>query len=93
MKVLIAYYGRTGNNGKLVNELQAKLGCDVEKIVDTVNRKGVWGFLKGGMQVYRKKMSRIEPIEKDPSSHDFGNCLSTVVKSHASADQNIHLRE
>jgi flavodoxin len=70
MKVLITCYSRNGNNEKLANELQAKLGCDVEKIVDTVNRKGVWGFLKGGMQAYRKKMSRIEPIEKDPSSYD-----------------------
>jgi flavodoxin len=71
MKVLTAYYSRTGNNEKLVNELQAKLGCDVEKIIDTVNRKGAWGFLKSGYQAYRKKTSRIEPIKKDPSSYDL----------------------
>lgn len=70
MKVLIAYYSRMGNNEKLVNELQAKLGCDVEKIVDTVNRKGIWGFLISGMQAYRRKMSKIKPIEKDPGSYD-----------------------
>ena len=69
MKVLIAYYSRTGNNEKLVNELQAKLECDVEKIVDTVDRKGVWGWLKGGYQASRKKMSRIEPTKKDPSEY------------------------
>lgn len=70
MKVLIAYYSRTGNNEKLAGELQAKLSCDVEKIVDTVNRKGVWGFLKSGMQAYIKKMSIIAPIQKDPSNYD-----------------------
>lgn len=70
MKVLIAYYSRTGNNEKLVNELKEKLSCDVEKIVDTVNRKGVIGFLKSGMQAHRKKMSRIEPINKDPNEYD-----------------------
>ena len=71
MKVLIAYYSRTGNNEKLANELQLKLECDIEKIIDTVNRKGVWGFLKGGYQASRKKMSRIEPIKKDPSGYDL----------------------
>ncbi|HML03583.1 MAG TPA: flavodoxin [Candidatus Bathyarchaeia archaeon] len=69
MKVLVAYYSRTGNNEKLVNELQAKLGCDVEKIVDTVGRKGVWGWLKSGYQASREKMSRIEPTEKDPGEY------------------------
>jgi flavodoxin len=69
VKVLIAYYSRTGNNEKLVNELQAKLGCDVEKIVDTVDRKGLWGWLKGGYQASRKKMSRIEPTKRDPGEY------------------------
>lgn len=70
MKVLVAYYSRTGNNEKLVNELQAKLGCDVENIVDTVSRKGVLGWLKSGYQATRKKMTKIEPIKKDPSNYD-----------------------
>jgi flavodoxin len=70
VKVLIAYYSRTGNNEKLVNELRPKLECDVEKIVDTVNRKGVWGWIKGGRDASRKKMSRIEPTAKDPGAYD-----------------------
>ena len=71
MNVLVAYYSRTGYNKKLVNELVAKLGCDVERIIDTVNRKGFWGWLKSGYQAYRKKMSIIEPTKKDPSSYDL----------------------
>ena len=71
MKVLIAYYSRTGNNEKLVKELQMKLGCDVEEIIDTVNRKGLWGWLKSGRQASGKKMTRIEPLKKDPSSYDL----------------------
>jgi len=71
MNALVAYYSRTGNNEKLVNELEAKLGCDVEKIIDTANRKGVWGWLKSGYQASRKKMSTIEPIKKDPGSYDL----------------------
>ena len=70
MRVLIAYYTRTGNNEKLANELQAKLGCDIEKIIDTVNRKGLLGWIRGGRDAARKKMSPIEPTAKDPSGYD-----------------------
>jgi len=70
MKVLAAFYSRTGNNEKLVSELQAILGCDLEKIVDTVNRKGVFGWLKGGYQATRRRMTKIEPIKKNPANYD-----------------------
>ena len=70
MKVLAAYYSRTGHNENLVNELQAKLGCDVEKIVDTVDRRGILGWLKSGRQATRREMTKIEPIQKDPSNYD-----------------------
>ncbi len=70
MKILVVYYSRSGSNEKIANELQQKLGCDIEKIVDTVNRKGVLGFLKSGRAARAKKMSKIKPIEKDPSAYD-----------------------
>ena len=70
MKVLIAYYSRTGNNEKIANELQAMLHCDVEKIVDTVSRLGLWGWLVSGSQAYRRKMSVIMPVAKNPGDYD-----------------------
>jgi flavodoxin len=70
MKILIAYYSRTGNNERIAYELQKKLNCDIEKIVDTVNRKGFLGFLKSGRAARNKEMSKIVPIEKDPSAYD-----------------------
>ena len=71
MNVLIAYYSRTGNNEKLAIELQKIMNCDIEKIVDTVNRKGVLGWLKSGRQAQGKQMSKIEQITKDPSNYDM----------------------
>jgi flavodoxin len=71
MKILIACYSRTGNNEKIANELQKKLDCDIEKIVDTVNRKGFLGFLRSGRAARNKEMSQIVPIEKDPSTYDI----------------------
>ena len=70
MKILLVYYSRTGNNERIANELQKKLDCDIEKIVDTVSRKGFLGFLKSGRAARNKEMSKIEPIKKDPSAYD-----------------------
>ena len=71
MNVLIAYYSRSGNNEKLAIELQERMKCDIEKIVDTVNRKGVLGWLKSGRQAHGKQMSKIEPTTKDPGNYDL----------------------
>ena len=71
MNMLLVYYSRTGYNEKLAIELQAKLGCDIDKIVDTVNRKGVLGWIRSGRQASGKQMSQIEPTEKDPANYDL----------------------
>jgi flavodoxin len=70
VRALVAYYTRSGTNQRIVNELQDKLSCDVEKIIDTANRKEAWGFFISGMQAALKRKTRIKSIEKDPSSYD-----------------------
>ena len=71
MNVLVAYYSRTGQNEKLAIELQTKLGCDLEAIVDTSDRKGVLGWIKSARQAHGKQMSKIEPTKKDPGNYDL----------------------
>ena len=71
MKTLVAYYTQSGTNQRIVNELQDKLSCDVEKIIDTANRKEAWGFFISGMQAALKRKTKIKSIEKDPSSYDI----------------------
>jgi flavodoxin len=78
MKMLLAYYTRSGTNEKIVNELQGKLNCDIEKIIDTVNREGAWGFFISGIQATFKRKSKIKPIEKDPSSYDLVIIVSPI---------------
>ena len=70
MKTLVAYYTRSGTNQRAVNELQDKLSCDVEKIIDTANREWAWGFFISDMQATLKRRPKIKPIEKAPSSYD-----------------------
>lgn len=40
MKTLIIYYSFSGNNEFLVQELQKRLGCDIQKIVELKKRTG-----------------------------------------------------
>lgn len=66
MKILIAYYSKTGNTEKVANDLAVKLGADLEKIIDQKKRSGIWGWLVAGRDGMQKKLTKIaEP------SHNF----------------------
>lgn len=69
-KILISYYSRTGENEKLAKELANKLICDVEKIIDTANRDGIWGYFLSGMQATLKMKAKIKPVKNDPGKYD-----------------------
>jgi len=46
MKILIVYYSRTGMNEKLAKILQEKLDCEMEKIEEFEDRRGILGSLR-----------------------------------------------
>jgi len=71
MKTLIAYYSRSGSNKKLAQEIKEKLNCEIEEIIDTVNRKGFLGFIVGGFHASSKKKTKIQPIQKNPANYDL----------------------
>ena len=41
MKILIAYYSKTGNTERVAKDLASQLGADLEKVIDRKNRKGI----------------------------------------------------
>ena len=43
MKILIAYYSRTGVTRKIAEKLKEKLGCDIEEIESVKDRSGMGG--------------------------------------------------
>jgi len=71
MRQLILYYSRTGSNEKLCQELQQKLGCDIEQIIDSVSRKGLLNFIKSGFAALTKKTTTIEPIKSNFAYYDL----------------------
>ncbi|MCX5749028.1 MAG: hypothetical protein NTZ10_02105 [Candidatus Saganbacteria bacterium] len=71
MKVLVAYYSRDGATRKAAESIAGILKCDIEEIIDTRNRKGLWGFMTGGFDAQFKKLTVIQEMKKDASAYDL----------------------
>ncbi len=70
MKILVAFYSRTGHNRKLSSELAVALHADIEEIVDLKSRKGIVGWIIGGRDSMTKQLTDIRKPTKKPS--DYG---------------------
>jgi flavodoxin len=71
MKILIAYYSKTGNTERVAKELASKLGADIEKIIDKKNRGGVFDSIFGGRAAMKKQTTEIEIAAKNPADYDL----------------------
>ena len=71
MKILIAYYSRTGTTKKVAEVLGIKLNADIEEIKDTVDRVGAKGYLLSGRDATLRRMTTIEPMQKNPADYDL----------------------
>lgn len=71
MRILIAYYSRTGVTKKIAHMLQEELDCDIEEITDGKKYSGKLGFIKGGMNASMGRASDINPVSKNPKDYDL----------------------
>ena len=69
MEYLVVYYSRTGNTKKVGRRIAEMLNCGKKEIFDKKDRSGTLGFLKGGWDAWREKMTEIyndnSPIDSD----------------------------
>lgn len=70
-KILIAYYSKTGHTERVAKDLAMVLNADLEKIIDQKNRHGLFGYLLGGRDAMKKRLTKIEAPIKDPSIYDL----------------------
>jgi len=70
MKILVAYYSRTGNTKKAGEAIAKELKSDSDEIADLKNRSGIIGWFGAGADAYRKKLTRIR-TRKEPESYDM----------------------
>jgi flavodoxin len=73
MKILVAYYSRTGNTEKVAQALAAELGAEAatEKITEARSRDGFFGFLGAGMDATFQRSTPIEPPRTDLAAYDL----------------------
>ncbi|MBN1274674.1 flavodoxin [Candidatus Woesearchaeota archaeon] len=70
MKALVAYYSRTGNTQKVGRAIAKRLGADADDIIDRTPRKGLIGWLRGGRDALRKRLTIIT-TKKRPEDYDL----------------------
>lgn len=61
--ILCVYYSRTGNTEKLMKEIAQELKCELVKLDDGVNRSGLGGWLRSGMQAMARRLPRVKPVK------------------------------
>ena len=71
MKTLILFYSRTGITKKIAENLTNSLGADMEEVFDTVNRSGVFGYMRAGKDAISKKLTIIKPLIHNLSDYDL----------------------
>ncbi|MFW5945292.1 MAG: flavodoxin family protein [Candidatus Natronoplasma sp.] len=69
MEYLVVYYSRTGNTKKVGQRIAEMLDCGKKEIFDKKDRSGSLGFLKGGWDAWREKMTDIYNNENGFTNH------------------------
>ena len=71
MKILIAYYSRTGVTKKLAEYLAKKINAETEEIKDTANRAGVVGYMLAGRDGMKRRLTKLEQPKFNPADFDL----------------------
>lgn len=64
--ILCIYYSRTGHTERVMREIAAALDCEVLRVRDRVDRAGVAGWLRCGLDAMRK---RTHPVNRLHMEH------------------------
>ena len=95
MKILCVYYSRTGKTEKLIEGIAQELGCEKVKLSDGVNRAGLAGWLRSGMQAMARRLPPVaRPETALPlSEYDLVVLGTPVWAGRCSAPMRSFLRE
>ena len=71
MRSLVVYYSRSGNTRFVAEKISQEIGGDIEEIIDKKRRKGPLGFVIGGFDATRGRVTKIAEIKKSPRHYDL----------------------
>jgi len=95
MKSLVVFYSRTGPTKRVAEVIADTLKCDVEEIIDTKNRKGLFGYLRSGSDAIRKRLTNIKEIKYNPADYDlivlgtpnWGGIFTPAIRTYVTQNQ------
>jgi flavodoxin len=61
-KILVVFYSRDGHTKQVADVLAKELACEKVEITESRSRKGIFGFLRSGMEAMKKKIPVINPL-------------------------------
>ncbi|HYL22741.1 MAG TPA: flavodoxin [Gemmatimonadales bacterium] len=69
--VLVLFYSRSGFTRIVAAALAQALGADLAELKDTTNRAGLLGYLRSGLDAALGRLTRLEPLSKDPTAYSL----------------------
>lgn len=95
MKILVAFYSRSGKTKKVAETISEILKCDKEEIFDMKSREGIVGFLSAGTDANLRRLTKIKEIKNNPSLYDliivgtpiWSSNVSTPIRTYLSLYQ------
>jgi len=95
MKILVAFYSRSGKTKKVAETVSEILKCDKEEIFDIKSREGIVGFLRAGTDGNLRRLTTIKEIKNNPSLYDlviigtpvWSSSVSTPIRTYLSLYQ------
>lgn len=90
MKILVAYYSRTGKTRNVARDIASKLSADIDEIIDKKKRAGIAAFFEASKDAQKENLTELEEIKKDPAEYDliiigtpiWDDTVSTPVRSY-----------
>ena len=93
MKVLVAFYSRTGRTRSAAQLVSGILDAEVEEIIDRSDRKGLMGYIRSGLDGFTRNHSRIVKPRKDPSDYDLLVIGTPIWAGRISSPVRSYLKE
>ncbi|MDD4975503.1 MAG: flavodoxin [Bacteriovorax sp.] len=70
MKILVAFYSKTGKTKRVAENVAKALSADIDEIIDQRDRNGIKGWLLGGRDGMKESLTEIK-TKKDPEKYDL----------------------
>jgi flavodoxin len=71
MRALVVFYSRDGHTREIGRKIAQELSCREEELKDAKNREGFFGWLGGGRDALRKKLTELKGKLHNPAMYDI----------------------